>query len=73
MQILRDTKDLSLSQSQSGDYYNLKPLIVYRNKNNIFSLIKDMSCLLLFLNNPDPRHNKNNQHKTELNNSILEF
>lgn len=46
MQILRDTKDLSLSLSQSGDYYNLKPLIVYRNKNNIFNLIKDMSCVL---------------------------
>lgn len=46
MQILGDVKDLSLSLSQSGDYYNLKPLIVYRNKNNIFNLIIDTSCVL---------------------------
>lgn len=46
MQILRDTKDLSFPLSQSGDDYNLKPLIVYRNKNNIFNLIMGMYCVL---------------------------
>lgn len=46
MQILRDTKDLSLPLSESGDYYNLKPLIVYRNKNNIFNLIMSTFCVL---------------------------